>query len=372
MSQSAKRWALHLVRFAVTAVAVIVVIRMIRWQDHWTVRDPNGKASAHDLDRIREVRRMSAEEVRIDWADGRQTTAKDARKQEGFLNLLDHTNKPLFFAMMSLMMVPYFLLSVRWWLLLRGHGFQAPLGQVFFVTYAGAFFNNFLPGSVGGDLTKAILAASGEERKAAVAGTVILDRVIGLAVMIVLGATCMAPYVLRFENKRLAWIVYGLLGAMILGYLLYFSPPFRRLLALLPFKRTIAELDSVFRAAREKKALVARAAGLSLGAQVSGILMIYGLSKAMGVQGAEIWMFFIFEPIIFIVTALPISMGGWGVQEYIYEQLFTKFGGIDPNQAIALSVLYKLSLILVSIPGGLLFAMGATRRSPGPLRRSDM
>ena len=28
----------------------------------------------------------------------------------------------------------------------------------------------------------------------------------------------------------------------------------------------------------------------------------------------------------------------------------------------ALSILYKLSLILITIPGGLLFAMGATRR----------
>jgi uncharacterized membrane protein YbhN (UPF0104 family) len=73
-------------------------------------------------------------------------------------------------------------------------------------------------------------------------------------------------------------------------------------------------------------------------------------------------MFFIFEPIIFIVTALPISVGGWGVQEFVYKETFGTFGGIDPNQAIALSVLYKLSLILVSIPGGLLFAMGATQR----------
>ena len=35
---------------------------------------------------------------------------------------------------------------------------------------------------------------------------------------------------------------------------------------------------------------------------------------------------------------------------------------MDPNHAIALSILYKLSLILMSIPGGLLFALGATRR----------
>jgi len=77
--------------------------------------------------------------------------------------------------------------------------------------------------------------------------------------------------------------------------------------------------------------------------------------------------FFIFEPIIFIVTALPISIGGWGVQEFVYQRLFGDFGGMDPNHAIALSILYKLSLILMSIPGGLLFALGATRRRAVPV-----
>ena len=174
----------------------------------------------------------------------------------------------------------------------------------------------------------------------------------------------MTPYVGRFTDPRLAWLLYGMLGSMMVGYVIYFSPPGRRLLARLPFKKTISELDSVFRAAKEKKKLVATAAGLSVLAQVWGIVVIYGLARAMGIPGVGLWMFFIFEPIIFIVTALPISVGGWGVQEFVYKELFGNFGGIDPNQAIALSVLYKLSLILVSIPGGVLFAMGATRRPP--------
>ncbi|MBI3857509.1 MAG: flippase-like domain-containing protein [Planctomycetes bacterium] len=121
----------------------------------------------------------------------------------------------------------------------------------------------------------------------------------------------------------------------------------------------------MFRAAHEKRLLVSQAAALSFGAQASAILVIYGLARAMGISGVDVWVYFIFEPIIFIVTALPISVGGWGVQEYVYQELFGRYGGMDTNQAIALSVLYKLSLILVSIPGGLLFAMGATRRGSG-------
>jgi len=367
VSPNARRWAVHLVRILVTAGAALLVVRMIRWNDYWILRETEtAKPVYHDAALLKSVEHVPGPSYRVTWADGRVTQAFGADLRQGFLSLFDRTNKPLFFAMLLALLVPQAFMAARWWLLLRGHGFAAPYGQIFFVTYAGTFFNNFLPGAVGGDLTKAVLASSGESRKAAVAGTVILDRIIGLSVMILLGAASLTPE-LRFYwsplgDRRLVYLIYGLLGAMVLGYLVYFSPPFRRLIGLLPFKKVVEELDGVFRSARDKKPLVAKAAGLSLGAQVVGILVIYGLACAMGIPGLSMVKFFIFEPIIFIVTALPISIGGWGVQEYVYQRLFGDFGGMDPNHAIALSVLYKLSLILMSIPGGLLFALGATRR----------
>ncbi|MBV8881302.1 MAG: flippase-like domain-containing protein [Planctomycetaceae bacterium] len=372
MSPSTRRWLVHLVRVVVTVAAALIVVRMIRWNDYWIVtKSPLEKPTYHDVTEVRSVGTGNnygggVVSVRVTWADGRETPAQSAVRREGFLTLFARTNKPLFFAMMGACLVPIFLLAVRWWMLLRGHGFEVPLRRIFFVTYAGAFFNNFLPGSVGGDLTKAILASTGEQRKATIAGTVILDRIIGLSVMIVLAAISLTPqagfYWSPFGDRRLVILIYGLLGALVLGYAVYFSPPFRTLVGLLPFKNTVAQLDEVFRSAREKKALVAKAAALSLLAQTAGILAIYGLACAMGIPGLSVVKFFIFEPIIFIVTALPISLGGWGVQEYVYQRLFGDFGGMDPNHAIALSVLYKLTLILMSVPGGILFAMGAARR----------
>ena len=371
MSPSAKRWLVHVARIVVTIAAALLVIRMIRWKDYWLVTERLlDRPVYHDGAEIRWVGAVSGHSRQVTWADGHQTFVAGAEKREGFLTLFGRINKPLYFAMMLALLVPFFFLAARWWLLLKGHGFDVPLSRVFFVTYAGAFFNNFLPGSVGGDLTKAILAASGEERKAAVAGTVILDRIIGLSVMIVLGAVSLTPeagfWWSPSGDRRLVYLIYGLLGALVLGYVVYFSPPFRKLLGLLPFKKTVAELDEVFRSAREKKALVSKAAGLSLAAQASGILCIYGLARALGIPDLQVVKFFIFEPIIFIVTALPISLGGWGVQEFVYQRLFGDFGGMDPNHAIALSVLYKLTLILVSVPGGLLFALGAARKRSHP------
>jgi hypothetical protein len=266
--------------------------------------------------------------------------------------------------MAAVLLVPVFLLSLRWWLLLRGAGFPVPFGRTFFVTWAGLFFNSFLPGSVGGDLAKAVMAASGEDRKAAAAGTVILDRLIGLAVMVVLGAACMTPFAGRFRDRTPVIVTYGLFVGMAVGTLLYFNRALREWLkGRLPFRETLGELDGVFRMAKERPGRTAAAAGLSALGQGAAILAAFGMARSLGITGVPLWAFFVFEPVIFIVTAVPVSVGGWGVQEGAYVYLFGTFAGMDPNQAVALSVLFKLSGIMVSIPGGLLFGLGLTRRA---------
>lgn len=366
MSPDGRRWAAHAGRIVLTLLALWVVVRIVRLEDGLVLKEP-GRPAVDAADAAVESR--SGGTVVLRWKDGRTSThaEKDVETRPGLKTLFGRIHQGLFMAMVAALLVPTAFLALRWWTLLRGHGFDVPFGRVFFMTYSGTFFNKFLPGSVGGDLTKALLAVSGEERKAAVVGTVILDRVVGLAVMIVLGAVCMTPFLGRFEDRRLAIVVYGLFGAMVLGYLVYFNPLLRRSIGgKLPFQKVRQELDGVFRSVREKKRMVAAAAALSLGAQASGILVIYGLSRAMGAGETGLWAFFVFEPVIFIVTAVPISVGGWGVQELVYRELFGGFGGMDPNQAVALSILYTISLILVSIPGGLLFALGAARKPPVP------
>ena len=361
-----RRWVWNLLRVAFTAIAVLVVLKMVRFGDYVRIEEAPGRVRTADRREIRQIDREPSRAV-VRWADGRVTehAAGAVSEHEGFLSLFGRIDKALFVAMVAALLVPSFLLGLRWWILLRGAGFGVPLGRTFFVTYAGLFFNNFLPGSVGGDIARALIAAAGEERKAAVAATVILDRAIGLAVMIVMGAVCMAPFAGRFADRTPVFLTFGLFAGMVLGYLVYFNRPLRGWLRdRLPFRRTLGELDGVFRLAKERPGRAAAVAGISVLSQGTAILAAFGLARALGIGTVPLWAFFVFEPIIFIATAIPVSVGGWGVQEGAYVYLFGTFAGMDPNQAVALSVLYKLSWILVSIPGGLLFALGATRQPP--------
>lgn len=347
-----RKAAWTLAQVVLTGVAMLVILRVVRFRD-LVKADERPPAAAVEVDGLR-----------VKWADGTSGTYSTVVVTEpGFLSIFDRANKGLFFGMMAALFVPFGLLALRWWLLLKGHGFAAPFGQVFLVNYAGIFFNHLLPGGVGGDLTKAVLASAGEERKAAVVGTVLLDRLIGLAVLIFLGGACLLPFAARFQDKRIVWAVYGLAGAALVAYLLYFSPRMRAWLGpKLPFAAARAQLDSVFRSAKERKRLMAVSALISLGSQVITILIIYGMARSLGLDKTPLWMYFVFEPIIFIVNALPISVGGWGVQEGIYVALFGHLGGMSVNEAVALSVLYKVGMLLASVPGGVLFALGATAR----------
>lgn len=361
MSPSARRAAWTTAQVALTAVALFVVFRSVRIRDHVSVDGgpPRPVRSAH----------QTSTHWFVEYADGTEDSyfPPRVRFEQGLRSILMSANLPLAAALTAALLLPALLLALRWWILLRGQGLRLPFRRVFLVNYAGTFFNNLLPGGVGGDLTKAVLASAGESRKAAVVATVLLDRVIGLVVLVFLGSACLAPFAGRFREPALPAAVFGLAGAMLLGYAAYFNPALRRMLSgRLPFERTLRALDEVFRSARADRRRTALAAGISLCSQAATILIIYGMARALGIREIPLWQFFVFEPIIFVVTALPISVGGWGVQEAVYAYLFGVLGGLEPGRAVALSLLFKGAMLAVSLPGGLLFAFGAGRPPGSP------
>jgi hypothetical protein len=71
----------------------------------------------------------------------------------------------------------------------------------------------------------------------------------------------------------------------------------------------------------------------------------------------------IFNPIVGLTMALPISIGGLGVNQSVYPWLY---GLVDvaAAPAVAASLLMQLTIAVTSIPGGLLWAAGRQRATP--------
>lgn len=77
---------------------------------------------------------------------------------------------------------------LRWWLLVRAQDIPVSLRDATRMGALGNLFNLIVPGTVGGDLTKAVLIAREQPHaKTIVTATVILDRVLGLLCLLILG-----------------------------------------------------------------------------------------------------------------------------------------------------------------------------------------
>ena len=91
------------------------------------------------------------------------------------------------------------------------------------------------------------------------------------------------------------------------------------------------------------------------------------LGKALGLDWIEPTHYFVFIPTIMILSALPISLGGIGWGEAMYVHFFTKVAAVQAadigNRTVALSLTFRLTQILWSLPGGLFLLLGERRIS---------
>jgi glycosyltransferase 2 family protein len=86
---------------------------------------------------------------------------------------------PLVMALGALM-VGLFLTFLRWFILVRAQSLPFKFTDAIRLGMSGFFFNNILPGSIGGDIVKAAFIARQQSRRAVAVATVLVDRVVGL------------------------------------------------------------------------------------------------------------------------------------------------------------------------------------------------
>src|SRR3990172_8606624 len=121
------------------------------------------------------------------------------------------------------------LCSVRWALLARSLGFKNPLKDFAVFYFIGMFFNLFAPSTIGGDVGRVFyLARDGHRREeqqrsgAALSAliSVLADRLIGLAVLVWIGAAALALFSGYALPLAVRAITFALAAGTILGWLL--------------------------------------------------------------------------------------------------------------------------------------------------------
>ena len=254
---------------------------------------------------------------------------------------------------LALYLVGQALSGWKWALLGRSVGFAQPIRDYLRFYFIGMFFNLFGPSTIGGDVVRALYL--GEGRRPGLAGnSVVFDRVSGLAVLMALGAVAL----IAFPGYGLPWpLTAGIIGggaALVVGW--WISP---RLVRLLPatnrFRRQVEDELAPFWVDRR---LLARVAAISLVFHLTQVTVQWVLVRAAG-GDVPFSYCLIYHPVISVMTALPLSVGGLGVREGGYLYFLTRINQ-DDSIAVTVGLLWFAVAVMAGLVGGGLFvASGA-------------
>jgi len=225
------------------------------------------------------------------------------------------------------------LATARWQLLLRVQGIALSWLRALAIVIIGLFFNMFLPGLVGGDAVRLYFVFKCAPRqKTRATLSVVMDRLFGLLSILFLAALSVA---LRFSwlkrsgaTLHIACSVLGLLFfGLVLGVLLFGAVGFgflRKLPKSTPFRQTIMESGKALELYGTHFGIMLVALAITIVSHLAYYLSFYCAAQSLHGAGAGIASMtdiLSIMPLVNTVTALPISLGGVGVRETLFQEL---------------------------------------------------
>lgn len=285
----------------------------------------------------------------------------DAVGAEGAFDRLVDVHPGWLALAMGLGLVQVCIGALRWRAVLSAMETPVALAKLFRFNFIGAFFNQTLPSSVGGDAVRGYLAyKSGLKLGVAVNG-VLLDRIATVLAMVLLVAAMTPIGVSSLEGgawfARGVWIVLalavgGTVAIMVLDRLPKRLHRFRlvkglSVLAVDARRALLHPLNSFW-------VMV-----LSVIGHVNLSMLVFALAMGVAVDITPVDCLLLFPPVLLIQT-LPISVAGWGVREGAMVAMFAMVG-VDAQSALAMSILYGVTLALTSLPGALFWMTAGVR-----------
>lgn len=247
--------------------------------------------------------------------------------------------------------------NTRWWLLIRVHDLGHTYANLVRPTYIGAFFNNLLPSSTGGDLFRMYHIYRQGHGAAVAVSPIATERAVGLLCMVALATVAIFQFSQETELfNALRTLLFWLLACGIIGVTVVAFPPtyylFHRFLERWARLRPVAGLLGITEATHtylRRPYLLAALVLISLGLQglQIAIFLILGTGVDAGLS-AEQYLFIV--PVILVAASIPVTVGGLGVREAAAVTLFTA-AGMSQENAAAVSLLFIPVLLLSGLPG---------------------
>ena len=83
------------------------------------------------------------------------------------------------------------------------------------------------------------------------------------------------------------------------------------------------------------------------------VFAVIALSEGLSLEIEWLGIFLII-PLVTLFMLIPISIAGWGIREGVMV-IGLGYLNVQSEQALALSILYGLSMLTISLPGGIVW-----------------
>lgn len=370
MNSRTKKRLLNTLRIAACVAALAIVVNGVTLDDRVSLTD-----GAELTGRVTE----RAGQIQITMADGSERSlsvdeiATDERGDPeisyGLLSAWSRSIKWLLGAAFLIHFIVILPQALRFYWLLRAQSISVGYWECVKLSFAGNFLNFATPmGSNLGDVFKAYFVAQHTPHKTEAVATVVLDRVVGLAslLLVVVAFTMMGG-----ADSRLAPIrpyMLPLLVAGVMAVVIYFSPALRkrlprRWLDRLPMREHLVRLDASAHKLASAKMIVLGAVLLTIGLQATAIGAYFVVAIAMGLDAtaSNVMEYYTYFYSGILIQALPGPPQGLGTVELSYRYFFAPFG--SPSQILCMAFVIRLVALSCSLPGLIITLTGSHKPS---------
>jgi uncharacterized protein (TIRG00374 family) len=247
--------------------------------------------------------------------------------------------------------------TVRWKVLLDALGGTSSFGALTQSYLVSAFFANFLPSNVGGDVVRVREAARAAGSHTASLTVAAMDRVVGFIALYFIAAPAFllgGPMVQGLAGARVILagltVLFLAMGAVFMTPGLVTSIAERVGLRRFPWIHDrFVTVQVALDAFRANKGTVVYSFLLSLVLQFLGVSYFYIVARALGIP-LDLPTSLLMVPLCTLIQAIPISFNGWGLREGMYVLYFRQVG-LPRESALAFSIVASALVVLLSLSG---------------------
>jgi hypothetical protein len=247
--------------------------------------------------------------------------------------------------LMALIIIIHYSISSFRWKSLLIHERSNEVSRLYLLKlyFEGAFFNNFMPTSIGGDAYKIVKLGRKIKDPATGFSSVFTERFTGILMLFLIGLLSL--------SKQLGWGVLVLIIWLISGF--YIGMYVLKILSKkISFVRRIYDALMVY---KDYPKVLFFAMFTSLIIQLLSIFTQYLAFRAVGIKLPVFYSLMAF-PIITLAGFFIPSINGLGVQDMMYVSMFS-FVGVSQGIAATVSITYHIVRMGVSLIGGILYAL---------------